>query len=149
MKIIEGFKAAKAALTRQGSNKGMFEAGDREQAVREIIDDVCRRGDAALFDCTEKFDGVRLAALEVMKEQIEDAYRDVDSELVSALKLAAERVGSFHAAQKDAIWGGVSQPDLSQLIRPLKRAGVYVPGDVECHRSIGVGIRYLHFGFVA
>ncbi|MDP2729683.1 MAG: histidinol dehydrogenase [Dehalococcoidales bacterium] len=126
MKIIEGFESAKSVLSRQAP-KEMFSGDEREQAVRQIVNDVRDRGDVALFDYTEKFDAVRLAALEVDKEQIKGACLKVDSELLSALKLAAERISSFHRAQKDNVWGG-AKPGSGQLLRPLERVGVYVPG---------------------
>jgi len=134
LEIIEGFQSAKSALSRQAPRE-MSGVDDREQAVRQIIDDVRDRGDAALFDYTLKFDGVKLTSLEVSKEQIASAYREVDSELISALKLAAERIHSFHTAQKDSIWDRVAKPDLSQLIRPLERIGIYVPGGTACYPS--------------
>lgn len=126
MKVIEGFKSAEALLSRQ-TPKEVFGGDEREQAVRQIVNDVRDRGDAALIDYTLKFDGVKLNSLEVKKEQINGAYRQVDSGLLSALKLAAERIGSFHRAQKEAIWGKVSTAGLGQ-VRPLKRVGVYAPG---------------------
>ena len=128
MKIIEGFPAAKRALSRQKPIQESPGVSENEQTVKGIIDDVRRRGDAALFEYTEKFDGARLTSLAVNKRQISSAYRKVDAELVSALKLAAGRIRSFHAAQKKAIWHELKQPGLSQAIRPLERAGVYVPG---------------------
>jgi len=134
MKIIEGFKPAKSVLSRQAP-KELMGIDDREQAVRQIINEVRGRGDAALFDYTLKFDGVVLTSLEVKKEQVTSAYREVDSELVSALNLAAERIGSFHTAQKDAIWGGVTLPGLGQLTRPLERVGIYVPGGTASYPS--------------
>jgi len=69
--------------------------------VRQIINDVRRRGDKALFELTEKFDGAKLTALEVNKSQIKAAYKKVDPKLVDAMKLAAERIGTFHQAQKE------------------------------------------------
>lgn len=134
MKIIDGFEAAKSILSRQ-SSKEVPGGDDREKEVRKIIEDVRNRGDAALFDYTEKFDGVRLTSLEVDKSEIADAYRQVDSELLAALKLAAERIRSFHTAQKDSIWHEVSAKGLGQLIRPLKRVGVYVPGGTAAYPS--------------
>ena len=82
-----------------------------------------------------KFVGVTLTSLEVDKDLITSAYREVDTELVSAIKLAAERIRTFHVAQKEAIWGEVAQPGLSQLIRPLERVGVYVPGGTAVYAS--------------
>jgi histidinol dehydrogenase len=59
----------------------------------------------------------------------------VDDELVSALKLAAERIRDFHQSQKDGIWHEVSGAGLSQLIRPLQRVGLYVPGGTAAYPS--------------
>jgi histidinol dehydrogenase len=108
---------------------------EREPAVRQIIEDVRRRGDAALLEYTAKFDRAKLTSLEVSRAQIKKAYREVDARLLSALKLAAERIRAFHTTQKEAIWGGVAQPGLCQLIRPLERVGVYVPGGTASYPS--------------
>ncbi len=134
MIIIEGFESAKSVLSRQALQEvaGMAKL---EQTVRQIIDEVRSNGDAALRDYTLKFDGVELASLEVSKEQIANAYREVDSELVSALKLAAERVRSFHSVQKDNIWSGIAKAGLGQLIRPLECIGLYVPGGTASYPS--------------
>jgi len=135
LKIIEGFQSAKSALSRQTTAREMFHADDREQMVRQIINEVRNRGDAALFDYTLKFDGVKLTSLEVSGEQISSAYREVDSELVSALKLAAERIHSFHTAQKDSIRDGLFEAGLGQLVCTLERVGVYVPGGTASYPS--------------
>ncbi len=135
MKIIEGFQQAKLALSRQTPAEEVPDIEQREQVVRQIINEVRRKGDAALFDYTLQFDGIGLTSLEVTKKQISNAYSEVDPELVSALKLAAERIRAFHTAQKEAIWGEVSQPGLSQLIRPLQSVGVYAPGGTAVYAS--------------
>ena len=133
MIIIEGFQQAKVALSRHVSTE--FYQSDLEPTVRQIIDEVRSRGDAALFDYTLRIDGIKLTSLEVSKKQIASAYQEVSQELVSALKLAAERIRSFHNAQKDNIWGEFTKLGLSQLIRPLERIGVYVPGGTACYPS--------------
>jgi len=146
--IIEGFQLAKTVLSRQTPTefypvspalgqrlKKMFGTEDPEQAVRQIIKEVRNRGDAALFDYTLKIDGIELTSLEVSKQQIVSAYQEADSELVSALKLAAERIHSFHSAQKDNIWHEVAKAGLGQLIRPLTRIGIYVPGGTASYPS--------------
>ncbi len=148
MKIIKGFSSAKTALSRQIPTvsysvtpalrqglKRMFGTDDPEQAVRQIISDVQKRGDRALFDLTLKIDGVKLASLEISKEQVLGACKEVDKELVSALKLAAERIGSFHKTQKKNIWHEVAGADSGQLIRPLERIGIYVPGGTASYPS--------------
>ncbi|MFC1918446.1 histidinol dehydrogenase [Chloroflexota bacterium] len=135
MKIIEGFKSAKSALSRQASAEEAAGADEREQTVKQVINGVRSRGDAALFEYTLKFDGVKLTSLEVTGEQVNEAYRQVDSGLVSALKLAAERIRSFHTAQKDGIKSGLFEAGLSQVMRPLERVGVYVPGGTASYPS--------------
>jgi len=151
LRIIDGFQRAKSILSRQpsaefysvspalkSSIKEVFgQELDPEQVVRQIIEEVRHRGDAALFDYTVKIDGVKLSSLEIGKQQVDDAYREVDSELVSALKLAAERIGSFHLAQKDNIGSGVrvTNSEAGWLIRPLQRIGIYVPGGTACYPS--------------
>jgi len=146
--IIEGFQLAKSILSRQAPAefypispalrqrlKEMFGTDDPEQAVRQIVNEVRNRGDAALFDYTFQIDGIELTSLEVGKEQIASAYQEVNQELLSALKLAADQIRSFHAAQKDNFWSGGTRLDLGQLIRPLERIGVYAPGGTACYPS--------------
>jgi len=148
MKIIEGFASAKSALSRQviaeaypisaalkRRLKEMFGTEDPEQAVRQIVGEVRQRGDAALRDYTRQIDGIALASLEVDKKQIKNAYGEVAAELVAALKLAAERIRSFHVRQKDNIGKGFSGEGAGQLIRPLQRVGVYVPGGTASYPS--------------
>ena len=149
MIIIEGFQLAKSVLTRQPLAdlysvspavkqrlKEMFGTEDPEPAVKQIIDEVRHRGDAALFDYTLKIDGVKLTSLEISREQVNSACREVDQELVSALRLAAERIRAFHSEQKDNIWGGfTTKLGLGQLIRPLERVGIYVPGGTASYPS--------------
>ena len=101
---------------------------DLEAAVRQIIDEVRRRGDAALFDYTFKFDGVKLTSLEVSKEEIKRAYQDVDADLVAALRVSAERIRSYHNRQRERIWNEATEASLGWLVRPLERVGIYVPG---------------------
>ena len=149
MIIIEGFKLAKTVLDRQPLAelysvspavkqrlREIFDAEiDPEQAVGQIVNDVRQRGDAALVDYTFKIDGVNLTSLEVGKQQVSGAYREVNQELVSALKLAAERIRYFHSVQKDNICHEFDNQGLGQLIRPLERVGVYVPGGTASYPS--------------
>ncbi len=148
MKIIEGFQSAKLVLARQAVAEfypvsvalkqrltELFGIDDPEQAVRQIINEVRSRGDAALFDYTLKIDGIKLSSLEVTKKQIANACQEVDSELVSALELAAERIRSFHTAQKESIWSGVAKLGTGQLIRSLERIGIYAPGGTASYPS--------------
>ncbi len=127
MRIIEGYNSAKSALSRQ-TPKESPDSDERERTVRQIVNDVRDRGDAALFEYTEKFDGVKLTSLEVDKEQIERAYKELDAGLLSALKLATERITNFHTEQRNSLLRESSRSNLGWLIRPLQRVGVHVPG---------------------
>ena len=127
MRIVEGFEAVKSILSRQVSKQG-FESDDKEQLVRQIISDIRSRGDAALYEYTEKFDGVRLTSLEIERKQMSQACRDVDTKLLSALELAADRIAAFHKTQKESLVHDRVGMDLGWLMRPLNRVGVNVPG---------------------
>jgi histidinol dehydrogenase len=127
MKIIEGFRKAKLLLSRQ-TPQGELGSNEQEQTVRQIISEVRERGDAALFYYTEKFDGVKLTRLEVDKKQLDLACSEIDAGLLSALKLAAERIAAFHMEQKGRLLQEKTGTSLGWLIRPLQKVGVHVPG---------------------
>jgi len=148
LKIIKGLKLAKSALSRQATAElypvslalkqrltKLFGTEDPEQAVRQIVNQVRNRGDEALLDFTLSIDGVELTSLEVSKEQVTRAYHEVNEGLVSALKLAAERIRSFHTIQKDNLCRQFTKVGLGQLIRPLERVGVYAPGGTAGYPS--------------
>jgi len=126
MKIIADFEEAKKALSRQAT--GLSPDAEMEKTVRGIIDEVRRRGDAALLDYTEKFDGVRLDALEIDKREIDGAFRKIDTGLLAALQLAAKRIAAFHSRQKRSLLRDNVKTNLGWVIRPLERIGVYAPG---------------------
>jgi histidinol dehydrogenase len=134
LKIVEGFTKAQKLLSRgvvgkQGQRR-TFGTEEQEQTVRRIVDDVRERGDAALFEYTERFDGVRLTSLEIDKRRINRACREVDGELLAALKLAAERIASYHTAQRDCLLHESISQGLGWVLRPLRRIGACVPGFV-------------------
>ena len=110
-----------------------------EATVRAILEDVRQRGDAALFDYTAKFDGVRLeaATVRVAEAEIQAALGSLDPAVSEALSLAAERIEAFHRRQRRESWfyheDGVGL--LGQLVRPLSRVGLYVPGGSAAYPS--------------
>jgi histidinol dehydrogenase len=73
--------------------------------------------------------------LEVSNQQIASAYQKVGSELVLALKLAVKRIRSFHPALKESIWSGITKLGSGQLICPLERISIFVPGGTACYTS--------------
>ena len=113
--------------------------GDYGEKVQAILDEVKEKGDEALFSFTERFDGVRLTkdTLRVTEEEIEEAYRQVDPELLAVIRRALMNIRSFHEKQKRSSWFD-SQPNgtlLGQKITPLQSVGVYVPGGKAVYPS--------------
>ncbi len=127
MKIINNFEKAKSMLSRQSVVELSADV-EQEESVREIIDEVRRRGDAALFDFTEKFDCVKLTSIEVSKKAINQAYNKTDAGLLSALKLSSERIAAYHTKQRKSLLRDSTKSSLGWLIRPLERVGIHVPG---------------------
>jgi histidinol dehydrogenase len=117
------------------------EAGEAvEQVVSEIIAAVRARGDAAVLEYTKRFDRLEansVGALEVTEEEIGHAFTLVSSEEISSLKLAVERVGRFHEKQKQQTWLSTEESDilLGQMVTPLSRVGIYVPGGKASYPS--------------
>ena len=132
VKIIEGFEKAKKLLDRQAPKDFEFK---QEPTVKQIINDVRQRGDAALFELTEKFDGAKLTALEVKPAQIKAAYKKIDARLIDAMKLAAERIGNFHQMQKERAIESYTHGKTGWIVRPLERVGVYAPGGTASYPS--------------
>ncbi|HIE12065.1 MAG TPA: histidinol dehydrogenase [Desulfotomaculum sp.] len=102
------------------------------RAVDSIIARVRAEGDMALCAFTAQFDKVQVALddIAVAKDEIDDAYAAVSAEFVAAIRLARQRIFDFHAKKVAGSWQEV-KPDgtvLGQLVRPLERVGVYVPG---------------------
>ncbi|MBO2945409.1 histidinol dehydrogenase [Paenibacillus sp. F411] len=112
---------------------------EQNEAVKEIVRNVRREGDAALLRYTEQFDNTKLTAsgLRVQHSELMAAYDEVEESFVTAIRSAAERIRSYHQKQKRSSWMDV-QPDgsiLGQIIRPLQRVGVYVPGGKAAYPS--------------
>ena len=105
------------------------------EAVERIIADVRSRGDSALIDYAERIDGVKLTRLQVSKKEISAAYAGVSKELLSALKLAAQRIESFHQNCKRRSWIDFAEGGLGQMIQPMDRVGAYAPGGSAAYPS--------------
>jgi len=99
------------------------------QAVEQILQDVRARGDAALRDWTERLDGVRLERFEVDADQLARAAAAIEPDLLAALQLAAGEIERFHRHQTRTSWIDFGpEGALGQLVVPLQRVGLYVPG---------------------
>lgn len=110
---------------------------DVSGVVSEIINDVKKRGDEALFEYALKFDRANLKALEVTKKEIDAACREVGDEYIGMLERAAANIRDFHSRQvrqgfvcnsREGVFAG-------QKVLPLERVGLYVPGGTAAYPS--------------
>jgi len=109
-----------------------------ESTVKAILQAVKEEGDKALFNFTEKYDRIRLDAHSVMvsPEEIENAYTTLDSKEIDALNAAADRIKTYHQEQMDCVPMCMrKRKNVSQVLRPLKRVGLYVPGGKAAYPS--------------
>ncbi|MDB5107230.1 MAG: histidinol dehydrogenase, partial [Candidatus Binatus sp.] len=110
-----------------------------DSAVAKIIQDVRKRGDRALIDLTAKFDRVKLnsATLRVRPAECRSALNRISAEDRHALELAARRIADFHrrTVEKSFVYRDRSGMRLGQMVQPLKRVGIYVPGGLGAYPS--------------
>jgi histidinol dehydrogenase len=109
-----------------------------EQTVRGILEGILTGGDAALFERTEQFDGVRLdaASVQVRSGEVEAAYAALAPASLEAIKTAISRIRAFHLRQLRPSW--FSEEDgaiVGMVTRPLDRVGIYVPGGTAAYPS--------------
>ncbi|UAL51942.1 MULTISPECIES: histidinol dehydrogenase [Metabacillus] len=109
----------------------------QREAVKNIIGDVKKKGDASLFAYAEKFDSVSLSSLRVSEKEVEAAYQELDQDLVEIIREAAENIRFFHEKQKRESWITYKEDGtmLGQKITPLDAVGVYVPGGTAAYPS--------------
>ena len=113
--------------------------GEFEDAVAEIVENVRNNKDAAVFEYTKRFDGADINAgnIKVTKEEIDEAYAQVDKDLLDVIRKALVNIRDYHAKQKQYSWFD-SKPDgtiLGQKVTALARVGVYVPGGKAAYPS--------------
>ena len=114
-----------------------------EQRVAQIVADVRARGDAAVLDCTARFDGLSapsVAALELSRDELARAFESIPAAQRNALQAAASRVRQFHQRQLQACGLSWQYRDedgslLGQKVTPLDRVGIYVPGGKASYPS--------------
>ncbi len=110
-----------------------------DKVVAEIIENVRKTGDTALFDYTRKFDGLDLntVGIEVAKAEIDTACNALSSSQIADIELAIDRIRTFHQRQLRQSWFDDQEPGvlLGQKITPLQRAGIYVPGGKASYPS--------------
>lgn len=108
---------------------------ERRETVLHIIEEVKREGDAALLRMTEQFDKVALPQLAVREEEIEEAYRAIAPDVLEAIRDAIRNIRGYHERQLRQSWMTTSESGtiLGQLVLPIERVGLYVPGGTAAY----------------
>ncbi|PSW18727.1 histidinol dehydrogenase [Photobacterium sanctipauli] len=98
--------------------------------VADVIQDVRKRGDEALLELTEKFDGLKPASIRVSQEEVSAASARLSEEMKQALQQAYSNIATFHKAQKLPTLRVETQPGVvcEQVTRPINSVGLYIPG---------------------
>ena len=152
LRIVCGIEEAQALLQR--SSQGRLKLPDSlrgeirrlfgsdlsvEDVVNRIITAIAANGDISVRRYNMEIDGLKKEAaalpLIVSNAEIEAAYDQVQEELVHALRFAAERIQSYHKEQLGHAPSSFTSGDQKQVVRPLKRVGIYVPGTTSVYPS--------------
>lgn len=137
MKRLSGTNQEISAILAQERLELSRQNEDVEAIVRDIIEAVKTRGDEALREYSKRFDGIDLTDFEVGQDLIDQAFENVDPAVLSALENAKANIESYHRQQLET--GFEDQPSdgviRGQMIRPIERVGVYVPGGTAAYPS--------------
>ena len=110
---------------------------DVADIVTDIIDNVRKNGDKALFEYCEKFDKASLTSLEVTEEEIEEAFTLVEPRFIEVLKKAAKNIEEFHKKQvrNSFVLNETEGVVTGQKVTPIEKVGLYVPGGTAAYPS--------------
>lgn len=137
--MLKFFNAEESLETLISELEARRQAEDKKvtEAVSEILKKVKENGDKALLNYTEKFDKVKLDALQVTEEELDECFEKVEVEFVENLKEAKENIEYYHKAQVSR--GFILNKDrgvyLGQRVIPLDSVGLYVPGGTAAYPS--------------
>ena len=135
MRIIKNNKDVLAFLNVL-RERGPGGSRDIEMKVKAILDDVRMNGDRAVLRYTRAFDSVKPKRLRITPAEISKYAEKADAKVVKALKLSAKRIRAFHEIQVEESWSfSEGEATLGQVIRPIERVGVYIPGGKASYPS--------------
>jgi histidinol dehydrogenase len=136
VKIIDARKIGSEEVVAQLRRPGGFLSPEVRGSARRILRDVRVRGDEALAEYTERFDGVRPERFRISGKEVESSRASLPSELEESFLAAFENVRAFHEREIDRSWEmSRDGATVGQRVRPLRRAGVYVPGGHAAYPS--------------
>lgn len=132
MRILKLTNETKANILSDLLKRSPSQYTQYEETVASIISDVKSRKDEAVFELTNKFDkwDINSSNVKVTREEIENAYKEIDPKLVDILKEAAENIRIFHRKQLRESWFFTKEDGsiLGQKITPIASVGCYAPG---------------------
>jgi histidinol dehydrogenase len=129
VKVLDAREADPGEIVTQLRRPGGFLSEKVRDAARRILAGVRDRGDEALLEYTERFDGVRPDPIRVPLAEIETARTTLGGDVEDSFRVAMENVRFFHEREIDRPWEmSSSGVTVGQRVRPLRRAGIYVPG---------------------
>ncbi|MBQ4531403.1 MAG: histidinol dehydrogenase [Lachnospiraceae bacterium] len=139
MRIIKLEEETKKNILEDLLKRSPNSYGEFEKRVADIVDNVKANGDKALFEYTEKFDGVVINenCIKVTEEEIKEAYAEVSDELLEIIRKSLKNIESYHAKQRQQSWFDATPMGtiLGQKVTPLEKVGVYVPGGKAVYPS--------------
>ena len=135
--MIKTIKYSKDVDLEKELARSQFSYDDVNETVENILKDVRARGDKALIEYTEKFDGVKLENLEVTEEEIKKAFDTIDKELLEVIQYSHDNIKKFHEKQvrNDFLIRQENGVVLGQVINPIEKVGLYVPGGTAAYPS--------------
>ena len=139
MRIVNLTKEATENILENLLKRSPNNYGDFEGSVAEIVANVRKNKDEAIFEYSKKFDGADINAdnILVTEEEIKEAYEKVDETLLNVMRKALVNIHSYHEKQKQNSWIATEDNGaiLGQKVTPLQRVGVYVPGGKAVYPS--------------
>lgn len=139
MKIVRSTSKGFPRIFERIRKRGDVDDPGISRAVAGIVSDVMRNGDAAVFKYSLRYDGTRLESrtCEVSRKEWRDALKLVSGGDLELLAGAAKRIEAFHKKQVAHSWRYSEEPgiELGQLLRPLRRVGIYCPGGLASYPS--------------
>ena len=135
--MIKTMKYTNMVELKNELSRSQFSHDDVNTIVKDILDDVKLRGDQALYDYNKKFDNVSLSSLQVTEKEIEDAFNRLDKELLEVIRYSHENIVRYHTKQKrnDFLDKETDGVILGQIINPIEKVGIYVPGGTAAYPS--------------
>ena len=139
MRIVQLSKETKNNILENLLKRSPNSYGEYEDRVADIIAEVRKNGDEAIFSYTKRFDGADINAdtILVTEDEMKEAYATVDPKLLDVIRKALVNIRTYHEKQRQFSWFDSKENGiiLGQKVTPLQRVGVYVPGGKAVYPS--------------